>query len=161
MKMRRLVSSLSGSVTAGPVAVAISVVLAALSSSPVAAQSPTCGTAVLLDIEVVTARIPQPTITSVHARRRGLGGSDERAMDVYSSPAERQTKTYLVTVRLDDLVYTAQSAGNDFWHYDPTRLVINDPIEACVSGDRLRLRRPDGKDYSPKIVRAVRDGVQH
>ena len=58
---------------------------------------------------------------------------------------------------MNDLVYTGQSSGNEFWNFDPTRLVINDPIGACVSGRSLRLRRPDGKDYKTKIVRAIRD----
>lgn len=160
MKMTRLVMRLRASVPERPVTVAISMALAAFSSSPVAAQSPICGTAVLHDVEVVTARIPQSTITSVHTRRTGQNGSGERAVDVYTTPAERQNKTYLVTVRLNDLVYIAQSSGNEFWHFDPTRLVINDPIEACVSDGRLRLRRPDGKEYRPRIVRTVRDAVQ-
>jgi hypothetical protein len=34
--------------------------------------------------------------------------------------------------------------------------VINDAIHACVAKDRLRLTRPNGKQYSTKIVRAVR-----
>jgi hypothetical protein len=51
--------------------------------------------------------------------------------------------------------YTAQSSGN-FWNFDPTRLVINDPIGLCVDRNQIILRRPDGKDYKAKIVRAVR-----
>lgn len=62
-----------------------------------------------------------------------------------------------MTVRLNDLVYTGQSSGNEFWNFDPTRLVINDPIAVCVSRNTLRLRRPDGKDYKTKIVRVVRN----
>ena len=43
------------------------------------------------------------------------------------APLERQSKKYLVTVRLNDLVYTGESSGNAFWDFNPTRLVINDP----------------------------------
>jgi hypothetical protein len=30
-------------------------------------------------------------------------------------------------------------------------------LDACVSRDTLRVRRPDGKDYKTTIVRVVRD----
>jgi hypothetical protein len=131
--------------------------LAFFPSSPAAAQSAVCGTAMLKDVEVVTARTPQSTITSVQKKPNDGKESGARGVDVYTTPAERQTKTYLVTVRLNDLVYTGQGSGNWFWDFDPTRLVINDPIDACVSKDTLRLRRPDGKDYKTKIVRVVRE----
>jgi hypothetical protein len=133
--------------------------LVVFSSSPAAAQSLICGTAMLRDVEVVTARVPQSTITSVHKKPKNGKKPGEREVDVYTTPAERQTKTYFVTVRLNDLVYTGQSSGDEFWNFDPTRLVINDPIDACVSKGTLRLRRPDGKDYKTKIVRVVRDVV--
>ena len=159
MKMTPLVMRLGGSMTARPVTIAVSMALMAFSSSPVAAQSSVCGTAMLRDVEVVTARVPQSTITFVHTKRKTESRPGEREVDVYTTPAERQTKTYLVTVRLNDVVYTGESSGNEFWHFDPTRLVINDPIDACVSDGRLRLRRPDGKEYKTKIVRVVRDRV--
>ena len=54
---------------------------------------------------------------------------------------------YVVTVRLDDMVHTGESSANWPWDFNPTRFVINDSVQACVSKDRLRLRRQDGKDY--------------
>jgi hypothetical protein len=145
MKMQRLVT------------MAFGMGLAVFSASPASAQSATCGTAALLDVEVVTARIPQSTITSVRKKSDKPG---ERDVNVFTTPSERQTKNYLVTVRLNDLVYIGQSSGNEFWSFDPTRLVINDPIHACVSKGTLRLRKPDGKDYKTKLVRVVRDVVR-
>jgi hypothetical protein len=61
----------------------------------------------------------------------------------------------MVSVELEDMRYTARSSG-DFWNFDPTRLVINDPIGVCVEKNQIILRRPDGKDYKATIVRAVR-----
>ena len=113
----------------------------------------TCGTATLRDVEVVTGRVPTPSIATVHdTRRRGRG----RDGFMVVTPGERRDRRYLVTIELDDMTYTGESAGNAFWEFNPTRLVINDPIEACVAKDTLRLRRPDGKDYKTKIVRALR-----
>lgn len=157
MKMKRLVTTIAGTTTGYFVTMAASIGLAVLSPSPAAAQSPVCGTAILREVEVVTSRVPQSTITSVRTKPPNGKKPGERVVDAYTTPAERQTKTYLVTVRLNDLVYTGQSSGNDFWNFDPTRLVINDPIDACVSKGTLRLRRPDGKDYKTKIVHVVRD----
>ena len=111
-------------------------------------------TARLEDVEVVTRFVPQPTITTARVRHRRLGAHDWVA---YTTPAERLSKRYLVTVRLNDVAYTGESSGDGFWNFDPTRLVINDVIHVCVTSDRLRLTRPDGKDYGVKIVRAVRE----
>jgi hypothetical protein len=145
MNMKRLVT------------IAASIGLAVLSAPPLAAESMMCGTGTLSDVEVVIGRVPQSTITSVQKKPKSGNKPGEQQIDAFTTPAERQTRTYLVTVRLNDLVYTGQSSGNEFWNFDPTRLVINDPIEACVSGRSLRLRRPDGKDYKTKIVRVIRD----
>jgi len=135
---------------------AIPVVLAMLSASSAAAQS-VCGTGTLRDVKIVTARVPQSTITSVRKKPKTENKRGEGQVDAYTTPAERQTKTYFVMVRLNDLVYTGQSSGNEFWNFDPTRLVINDPIGICVAKNTMSLRRPDGKDYKTKIVRVVRD----
>ena len=124
-------------------------------SSAAAADRPAaCGIATLEDVEVVTEAVQQVTITTVRDRRRKPG---EREQVAISTPAERQEKKYVVTVRLDDMVYTGESSANWPWDFNPTRFVINDSAQACVSKDRLRLRRPDGKDYETKIVRVARD----
>jgi hypothetical protein len=149
MKMKPLVTTLTGSTTKCLVTI--------VASMGTAAQSLVCGSAILRDVEVVTSRVPQSTITSVQKKPENGKRPGEREVDVYTTPTERQTKTYLVTVRLNDLVYTGQSSGNWFWDFDPTQLVINDPIGACISKGTLRLRRPDGKDYKTKIVHVVRD----
>jgi hypothetical protein len=119
-----------------------------------AAQVSTCGTATLRDVEVVTELVPQATITTAHGKRRKPGVPESFE---YTTPSTKVSKRYLVTIRLNGMVYTAESSGDAFWEFNPTRLVINDAIHACVTKDRLRLTRPDGKEYSPKIVRAFRD----
>ena len=126
---------------------------ALLSPARAAAETATCGMATLQDVEVVAQLVPLPTITTARDRH-GKPGVDDWFW--YTTPRERLSKRYLVTVRLDDVVYTGESPGDAFWNFNPTTLVINDSIHACVTKDRLRLTRPDGKDYSTKIVRAVR-----
>src|SRR5262249_46041272 len=118
------------------------------------AQDATCGMGRLEDVEVVTQFVPQATITTARGKHRRPDAHD---WFVYTTPIERLSKRYLVTVRLNDIVYTGESSGDAFWNFNPTRLVINDAIPACVTEDKLRLTRPDGKDYTTKIVRAIRD----
>jgi hypothetical protein len=117
-------------------------------------RSAACGTGTLEDVEMVTEAVPQVAITTVRDKRRRPG---EREQIALTTPAERQDKKYVVTVRLDDMVYTGESSANWFWDFNPTRFVINDLIQICVSKNRLRLRRPDGKDYETKIIRVARD----
>jgi hypothetical protein len=124
------------------------------SSAAAADRRTACGMATLEDVEVVTEAVQQVAITTVRDKRRKAG---EREQVAITTPAERQDKKYVVTVRLDDMVYTGESSANWFWDFNPTRFVINDSVQACVSNDRLRLRRPDGKDYETKIVRVARD----
>ena len=111
-----------------------------------------CGTGTLRDVDAVVEIFPVEKHTHVVTKINKRG---QREVDVNTSSGERHERTYTVTVQLEDMSYTAQSSGN-FWNFDPTRLVINDPIGLCVDRNQIILRRPDGKDYKARIVRAVR-----
>jgi hypothetical protein len=129
--------------------------LLAYAASAAAAEKPaSCGVATLEDVEVLTEMVPQASITTVRDEGRKPGKRERVAM---TTPAERQVRKYLVTVRLDGMVYRGESSGNWCWDFNPARLVINDSVQACVSKGRLHLARPDGKDYKLTIVRVVRD----
>jgi hypothetical protein len=133
----------------------LAVIAAAALPTRAAAQSSSCGMAVLQDVEVSTTLVPQASVTTTRNRRAKPGAVQD--WWAYSTPGARLSKRYLVTVRLNDMVYTGEGSGDGFWTYDPSALVVNDAIHACVVKNRLRLTRPDGKDYSIKIVRAIRD----
>ena len=124
-------------------------------ATPAAARGETtvCGMATLEDVDVATTLVPIGTVTT---GRNKPGKPGIRDWHVYTSPASRVSKSYLVTVRLNDMLYTGESSGDGFWTFNPGTLVVNDGIYVCVAKDRLRITRPDGKDYSAKIVRAVR-----
>jgi hypothetical protein len=125
-------------------------------SEAFAAQPANCGTAMVEDVEAVTEFVPQTTFTTYREKRRKPG---DRGGFAVTTPAERRSKKYLIKVRLNDMLYTAESSGDGFWQFDPRRFVINDPIQACVTKDRLLLRRADGKEYKPRIVRTARESV--
>ncbi|MGE3511010.1 MAG: hypothetical protein AB7N65_19235 [Vicinamibacterales bacterium] len=157
MTISRLISLVSPQPMAAMAILSIALTSAAASTDAAPAQSaaPHCGIATLRDVEVLVHTVSQGTVTSVRERRPRKPG--EREAQVYTTPGERQSKKYRVTVLLNDLVYTGESPGDEFWHFNPTRFVINDPIDACVREDRLILKRPDGKDYRSRIVRVMRE----
>jgi hypothetical protein len=127
--------------------------VALLFPPPAGAEVPyTCGTGTLMDVDAVIETFPVEKHTHVVTKINKRG---QREVHADTSSGERREKTYTVTVQLEDMSYTAQSSGN-FWNFDPTRLVINDPIGVCVERNQIILRRPDGKDYKARIVRAVR-----
>jgi hypothetical protein len=41
-------------------------------------------------------------------------------------------------------------------HFKPSELIVGDPIEARIDGDKLILRTADGKEQKAKIVRRER-----
>ena len=62
----------------------------------------------------------------------------------------------LYQVRLGDVIYSAE--GDKLKHKaDPGHgLVVGDDVRVAVEGDRLYLRRPDGKDIKATIVKRER-----
>jgi hypothetical protein len=130
------------------------ILLAVTAAAPAAsAQTAECGTGLVDDVEVITRIVPQASVTTARRRPTKNGNADWFA---YSMPLERVSKTYRVTVKLNDLTYVAESSGDGFWNYNAGRFIVNDSVPACVVKDRLVLRRPDGKDYRARIVRAER-----
>ena len=100
----------------------------------------------------MTDTIPVETVIITKTKRNKRGHREERT---YVSPGSRESKSYLVTIQLDDMRYTAESSGN-FWDFNPTRLVVNDQIGVCIDKNKLVVKRPDGKNYKASIVRVVR-----
>ena len=119
-----------------------------------AAPADACGTATLLDVELVSEAIPTEHVRVVRGRRDRHGRRDTW---VERTPGIREKKNYLVTLQLGDVRYVGESSADAPWDFNPMRLVINDDIDVCVERDRLVLTRPGGKHYRATIVRAVRD----
>jgi len=112
-----------------------------------------CTTGTLLDVQMNTGIIQAGT--SEHGQQR-IKKNGRKEYDSYSTNYQRKQITYTVTVRLDDLVYTAESATIFGFGFKPTSFVVNDPIRACLQGNTLALSRPDGKEYKAHIIRAAR-----
>ena len=112
-----------------------------------------CGAGTLLDVQVNVETIHAGT--SEHGQER-VKKNGKKEYDGYSTAYMRKQTTYTVTVRIDDIIYTAQSEDIFGFGFKPTSFVVNDPIGACLRGNTLGLERPDGKEYRARIVRAVR-----
>jgi len=61
---------------------------------------------------------------------------------------------FTVTVALQGMSYSAQYQERR--HFKPSLLIVGDPIEARIDGDKLILRTAEGKEEKAKIVRRER-----
>ena len=128
------------------VTVALAFVLAPTSYAQAASG---CQTGKLLDVQEDTQYIPTVQFGRVHRN----GSKEWTTVDLPSTP--KQT-TYTVRVALDGIIYTARSSG-DFWGYNPSKMIVNSDLEACVDANKLVITRHDGKQYKPTITRRERD----
>ena len=79
------------------------IVLSALLASPLAAgaETPyTCGTGLFRDAEAIVETTPTRGVTRIVEKTNKRG---EREVRAETSPSETQTKTYRVTVELEDM----------------------------------------------------------
>jgi len=110
---------------------------------------PACQTGKLLDVQENTELVPTAQIGQA---RQSKNGKDWTTIAL--PPARKQT-TYVVKIALDGIIYTARSSG-DFWGYNPSSMIVNSEVEACVDANKLVITRPDGKQYKPTIIRRER-----
>ncbi|HZT69324.1 MAG TPA: hypothetical protein VFC10_06210 [Terriglobia bacterium] len=103
----------------------------------------------LLDVREDIEYIPTVQVGRVHR-------NSSKDWTTVELPATRKQTTYTVQVALDGIIYTARSSG-DFWGYNPSKMIVGMELEACVEGNRLVIKRPDGKPYKPTITRRERD----
>jgi PEGA domain len=113
-----------------------------------------CHTGTLLDVDSRTELVP--TTSTQHVEEKDKRG--KKVYDGYTTPNEEKRTTYTLQVAVDGVVYTPESTPLfGFLSYKPTDLVVGDSIEACVNGKSLVLTRPNGKQFTAKIVRTARD----
>jgi hypothetical protein len=75
-----------------------------------------------------------------------------------NSYAIEQTKViYVLTVKVGDMTYRAEHIKNLIFGYNPTDMVVNDPVTVSIQKNKLVLIRPDGKEYKTTIVRIERN----
>jgi len=123
-----------------------------------AQQSSACGTGTLVGLDTRVQTIAGMS-TAHYDEKVKKNGS--RTLDGYTYSGEQTQEIYVLTVAIGDMIYTAENGKNLFFGYNPTDMVVNDPVEACVEKNKLVLTRPDGKKYKTRIVRSEREQGAH
>jgi hypothetical protein len=119
-----------------------------------AQQSGSCGTGKLVGLDTRIQTIGGMNTAHYEDRVKNNG---KRTIDGYTYSGEQTQEIYVLTVAIGDMIYTAESVKNLVFGYNPTDMVVNDPIDVCVEKNKLVLTRPDGKKYKTRIVRSERD----
>lgn len=119
-----------------------------------AQQSGSCGTGKLVGLDTRIQTIAGMNTAHYEERAKKNG---KRTIDGYTYSGEQTPEIYVLTVAIGDMIYTAENLKNLFFGYNPTDMVVNDPIDVCVEKNKLVLTRPDGKKYKARIVRSERD----
>jgi hypothetical protein len=118
-----------------------------------AQQSGTCRTGTLVGFDTRTQTIGG--LNNGHYEER-VKKNGKKTFDGNNYTVEQTQEFYVLTVQVGEMLYTAENVKNMFFGYNPTDMVVNDPIEACVEKNKLVLTRPDGKKYKTRIVRQER-----
>jgi hypothetical protein len=61
---------------------------------------------------------------------------------------------FTLTVAIGDMGYSANYRSGR--HFKSSEVVVGDTIEARIDGDKLIIKRPDGKELKAKITRRAR-----
>ena len=66
-------------------------------------------------------------------------------------------RNVIFTVQIGDIAYTLKGGNVSPKAKDYTKgLIVGDPVQACVEGEHVILRRPDGKDMKTSILKRER-----
>jgi hypothetical protein len=122
--------------------------------SVAAQQSGSCGTGKLVDLDT---RIQTTAAMSTGHFEERVKKNGKKTLDGYTYSGDQTQEIYVLTIEIGDMIYTAENVKNLFFGYNPTDMVVNDPVEVCVEKNKLFLTRPDAKKYKTRIVRSERD----
>jgi len=130
------------------------VLMGVLNAGSVSAQAPpACQTGRLVGFETRTTTIQGARTEHYEERNKASG---KKVFDGYSYSGDQTQEIYVLTVTVGDLTYTAEHIKMIIFGYNPTDLVVNDPVTVCVEKNKLVLVRRDGKKYKTTIVRIER-----
>jgi hypothetical protein len=125
---------------------------ALMSSSPAGAETLfVCGMGMLRHVETLLEPVATHPSGTIAERRVREGG--RQLLVNASSP--RRTKSYLVTIELDGVRYTARSADDALRTSDPTRFRVNTAIPTCLDEDLLMFRPTGSETLKTTIIEAV------
>lgn len=131
------------------------VLMGVLNAGSVSAQAiPACQTGKLVGFDTRTATIQGARTEHYEEREKASG---KKVFDGYSYSGDQTQLIYVLTVTVGDLTYTAEHIKMIIFGYNPTDMVVNDPVTVCVEKNKLVFTRRDGKKYKTTIVRVERN----
>jgi len=76
-----------------------------------------------------------------------------------TTPTTSEEKHYFITVQAGDLVYVGEYTPIFFGK--PGDWIVGDPIDVRFDGNKMILRKPNGKELKAKIKKRIRAGDYH
>jgi hypothetical protein len=113
-----------------------------------------CRMGVLVDFDTRTETLAG---TSNEHYEEKVKRNGKKVINGYSYSSEQTRLIYILTVTLGDMTYKAENPQNLFFGYNPTDMVVNDPVNVCLEKNKLVFIRSNGKQYKAKIVRTERN----
>jgi hypothetical protein len=71
--------------------------------------------------------------------------------------AGRAQGSFCLAVQLNDLTYLVRHEATWRWSYEPTDLVVGDPVEVRIKGNDMYFKKPKGGELKTTIVRRERN----
>jgi hypothetical protein len=73
------------------------------------------------------------------------------------SGAARAQGSFCLAIELGDLTYVVREEAYWRWSYEPTDLVVGDPVEVKIKGNDMLIKKPKGGDLKTRISRRERN----
>lgn len=77
--------------------------------------------------------------------------------NTWTNSIDLKVKDFYIAIALNDLLYIGEYRAKWRWSDEPN-FIIGDPIEVSIDGNKMFLKRNDGKkDFKTKIVKTIRN----
>ena len=93
---------------------------------------------------------------NVHSEEK-TAKNGKKVTDGYSYVVPHTQVTYVLTVVVGEMTYTVEHAKTLLIGYNPTDMVVNDPVNVRIEKNKLIFLRPNGKEYKTTIIRMERN----
>ena len=135
-------------------AITVIVFAGILGLSSVSAQDNSCRTGKLVGFDTKT-QVVEGFRTEHYEEKTNKNG--KKVTDGYSYGGTQTQVTYVLTVAVGEMTYAAEHPKALVFGYNPTDMIVNDPVNVRVEKNKLVFLRPNGKEYKTTIVRVERN----
>jgi hypothetical protein len=111
--------------------------------------------AFIFTASVAAASIVTPLIAADKSDYQTAKLTDLRREDTGSGTARAQG-SFCLALELDDMTYLVRHEAYWRWSYEPSDLVVDDPVKVKIKSNDLFIQRPKGGDLKTRISRRER-----